>query len=106
MSIAASCTRPALAKLIYNRAHLYELMTEFNDLNQALSADSTSRTYYQAYRIFIGLAEAFAVKAIAEGDSVALNRLNRTYQEYIAITELRLKGYDLIADRLERELQF
>jgi len=99
------CEDPKLSQLNDNRAQLFELMSDFNSLNQAVSADKTTQAYYQAYRIFIALAESFAVQAMARGDLEVLSRLNETYRQYIEITQLRLKGYDLIANRLERELR-
>jgi hypothetical protein len=104
-NIPFDCAQSGLSRLHDNRAQLYQLMNDFNDLNRAVSADKTAQAYYEAARIFIGLAESFAVKAMARGDLTALERLNRTYRQYIEITELRIKGYDLIANRLERELR-
>jgi hypothetical protein len=104
-SIPVNCEHPELTRLNSNRAQLYELMSDFNSLNRGISANKSAQAYYEAYRIFIGLAESFAVRAMARGDLTALDRLNETYRQYIEITELRLKGYDLIADRLERELR-
>ena len=103
-SLPLDCNHPELNRLNNNRAQLYELMSDYNNLNQAVSADSSTQAYYEAYRILIGLAESFAERALAQGDLEVLVRLNETYRQYIEITELRLKGYDLIANRLEREL--
>jgi hypothetical protein len=99
------CNHPELIRLNSNRSQLFELMDDFNSLNRAVSADKSAQAYYEAYRIFIGLAESFAIQAMARGDMEVLTRLNETYRQFIEITELRLKGYDLIANRLERELR-
>ena len=104
-NIPFDCEHPELARLNDNRAQLYELMSDFNNLNRAVSADKSAQAYYEAYRILIGLAESFVMQAMARGDLDALTRLNDTYRQYIEITELRLKGYDLLANRLERELR-
>jgi hypothetical protein len=105
LAIAESCERPQIASLFRKRAYLRELMDEYDSFNSLLTADRSNRAYFEAYRILIGLAEAFAVEALAKGDTATLTRLSRTYDHYIEIAELRLKGYDLIANRMERELR-
>ena len=104
-AILLHCAHPGLTRLHHNRTQLIELMHDFNSLNRAVSADKSAQANYEAYRIFIALAESFAVQAMAAGDLTALDRLNETYRRYIELTELRLKGYDLIANRLERGLR-
>jgi hypothetical protein len=104
-NVPLDCNHPELIRLNSNRSQLFELMDDFNSLNRAVSADKSAQAYYEAYRIFIGLAESFAIQAMARGDMEVLTRLNETYRQFIEITELRLKGYDLIANRLERELR-
>ena len=42
---------------------------------------------------------------MARGDLSVLTRLNETFQQSIEITQLRLKGYELIANRLEQKLR-
>ncbi|MEN8168192.1 MAG: hypothetical protein ABFR65_12050 [Pseudomonadota bacterium] len=104
-TMAERCELPELIKLYANRARLHELMAEYNYLNMAVSADRASHAYYQAYRILLGLAEAFAAEAFSRGDRSAVSHLNNTYSQYIEITELRLRGYDLIANRIEQGVQ-
>jgi hypothetical protein len=103
-AIAETCKRPEVAKLYYKRAYLREILDEYDQFNAMISADQTSQANFEAYRILIGLAEAFAAEALSKGDVDVLSRLSRTYDRYIEIAELRLKGYDLIANRMERDL--
>jgi hypothetical protein len=71
--------------------------------DRPLTTDRSSQAYFEACRILIGLAKAFAAGALTRGDTATVSCLNQAYDHYIQITELRLKGYDLIANRMERE---
>lgn len=56
----------------------------------------------ETYQIYIGLIEAFA--ATLYPDPVErLNFLTQEYSRQIEIAELRLRGYDNLADRMERD---
>ncbi|MDJ0805288.1 MAG: hypothetical protein QNJ78_00495 [Gammaproteobacteria bacterium] len=104
-AIAETCEWPEIATLFYNRAYLRELILEYDRINSMISADRSHQANFEAYRILIGLVESFAAEALSRGDADTVTRLNRTYDHYIEIAELRLKGYDLIANRMERELR-
>lgn len=104
--IAASCSTEPTAALFYNRAYHIELLQRYRTAMQlqALQNRQEDAKNYHAYRIFIGLSEAFAdLSPLPEiGDSVAW--LNSVYDRAGEIAEMRVRGYDLQADRLENEL--
>ena len=104
-AIAETCERPEISRLFYKRAYMRELLDQYEQLNETISTNDESQASYETYRILIGLVEAFAGGALSGGDTRMLSRLSRTYDHYIEIAELRLKGYDLIANRMEREMQ-
>jgi hypothetical protein len=107
LSIAATCRVPEVAELFFNRAHHLRMLEKYERFERSLLhfGDRDHRAYIEAYRIHIGLAEAFASERLQRQDRVALRHLNRIYDESAEIAEMRFRGYDLIADRLERNYQ-
>jgi len=103
--IARSCREPAIAELYFNRAHHQQLLEKYDRFERSLLhyGDQDHRAYIESYRIHIGLAEAFASVNLRQRDLHTVQRLNRLYDEIGEIAEMRFKGYDLIADRLERK---
>jgi hypothetical protein len=104
--VAPTCDSAALTDLLYNRAYHAELLERYRSVMrlEGYRGQDDARDYH-AYRIFIGLSEALAqspaLQSRAEGQAAAW--LNSVYDRATEIAELRLKGYDLIADRLERQ---
>ena len=107
MEIAHSCRLPEVAELYYNRAQYQRQLEKFTRFERALYhySDRDNMAYIESYRIFIGMAEAFAEDRLASLDVAALRQLNRAYERSGEIAEMRFRGYDLIANRLERNLR-
>jgi hypothetical protein len=105
--IANSCQAPAVSELYLNRAHHRKMLMKFELFERSLVhiGDGDNRAYIESYRIHIGLAEAFAAARLALQDEEVVRRLNRVYDESTEIAEMRFRGYDLIANRLERQYQ-
>lgn len=107
LTIAQSCEVGAVADLFYNRAnHIRQVEKYFQfeaKLNKPGNRDNTA--YIEAYRIHIALAEALLSKALTPDAPLTLNRLNRIYERSGEIAELRFRGYDLLANRLEQRLR-
>ena len=103
--IANSCQAPAVSELYLNRAHHRRMLKKFEQFERSLMrlGDRDNRAYIESYRIHIGLAEAFAATRLSLLDEEVVKRLNRVYDESTEIAEMRFRGYDLIADRLERQ---
>ena len=107
LAIGRSCRDAEVAELFYNRAHHRQLLEKYQRFERSLIhyGDREHRAYIESYRIHIGLAEAFSQSAQALDSKLTLQRLNRIYEESGEIAEMRFRGYDLIADRLERKLR-
>ena len=106
--IARSCTIPEVAELYFNRAQHQRLLSKYFRFENSLLhlGDRDNQAYVEAYRIYIALAEAFSIQGLTtEKRHQTLARLNRIYEQSGEIAELRFKGYDLIADRLEQKYQ-
>ncbi|MEW8351869.1 MAG: hypothetical protein AB2687_26490, partial [Candidatus Thiodiazotropha taylori] len=59
-------------------------------------------SYIESYRIHIAMIEAFSSHdLLTDKRNRTLETLNRIYEQSHEIAELRFRGYDLIADRLE-----
>ncbi|MCU7810712.1 MAG: hypothetical protein KZQ77_05680 [Candidatus Thiodiazotropha sp. (ex Notomyrtea botanica)] len=107
LSISSSCKVPAVSDLYYNRANHQRLLQKYRQFERSLihTGNRDYRSYIDAYRIYIGLAEAFTQQKLSPDETAVLERLNRIYEESGEIAEMRFKGYDLIADRLERKFR-
>jgi len=106
-AIARSCREEAVADLFYNRAQHRQLLEKYQRFENSLIhyGDRDHRAYIESYRIYIGLAEAFSLRPFTQNEKLTLARLNRAYEQSFEIAEMRFRGYDLIADRLERKLK-
>lgn len=103
-AIAASCRSPAIAQLFYNRAYHKDLVKEGETLSLMVSLFSPDVTrHFEAYRLYIALIEAFAPLWYADPQTrVAF--LNREYDRRGEVAELRLHGYDRLADLKEKRI--
>jgi hypothetical protein len=105
-AIAASCATPEIARLFNNRARHRELLSELRimaGVERAGPDDGTARL--EAYRIFIALAEALAWRGPPQpADEATIRHLNAAYERATEVAELRLRGYDRVADHRERLL--
>ncbi|MBT2969944.1 MAG: hypothetical protein B6D72_06700 [gamma proteobacterium symbiont of Ctena orbiculata] len=107
LSIAQSCQVIEVADLFFNRANHIRRVEKYIDFEQSLHnlRAGENIAYIDSYRIHIGLAEALFNKGLVPHARQTLSRLNRIYERSAEIAELRFRGYDLIADRLERRLR-
>jgi hypothetical protein len=105
LTIAQSCRVPEVSELYLNRAYYLHILETYERFERSLLhyGEQGHRAYIEAYRIHIGLAEAFACDLLRQPDRSVLQRLNRVYDESSEIAEMRFRGYDLIANRLERK---
>ena len=103
--IAATCTSEPLSTLYSYRAEHREMVEESELFASMLSYSRTGDTHgAESYRIYIGLIESFAPLYYPEpAERIAF--LTSEYERVSEIAELRLMGYDNLADRLERELR-
>ena len=102
--IAATCDNDRLARLYYNRAYHQELLKEgvlFSRL--VIQSDGTLQYHMDAYRLYIAMIEIFAQSQYPDL-LVRAEILNNVYESRSEVIELRLQGYDRIADTLEKKL--
>ena len=105
LSIAHSCEVPEVANLFYNRANFLLQLRKYIQFEQSLHnlSGGKSIAYIDSYRIHIGLAEALLSRSLNLDASQNIRDLNSIYERSGEIAELRFRGYDLLADRLERQ---
>lgn len=104
--MAEHCQHLDDAALLSNRAYHQELLADYRsmlDLRTYSAAREDTKNYH-AYRIFIGLSEAFARSKHQDPDGMSITWLNSIYERAGEIAELRIRGYDRQAERLERRL--
>ena len=101
-TIAASCKSTPIANLFYNRAYHYDLVSEATALAELIVySDSSNAVRLASNRLYVALLEQMAPIWYPDwSERVAF--LNREYDRRDEIARLRLRGYDHIADRLER----
>ncbi|MGD8911512.1 MAG: hypothetical protein PVI97_07580 [Candidatus Thiodiazotropha sp.] len=105
ISIAQSCKITEVAELFYNRANHIRQVTKYLQFEHKLhNRNNEHIAYIESYRIHIALAEALFNKAITADSTQVLSRLNRIYEHSGEIAELRFRGYDLLANRLQQRL--
>jgi hypothetical protein len=107
LSIARSCQAPAVSELYFNRAYHQSMLQKYERFERSLRhfGDRDHRAYIESYRIHIGLAEAFAHQYLRQRDAKVIQRLNRIYEQSGEIAEMRFRGYDQMADWLEKRRQ-
>jgi hypothetical protein len=108
LEIARSCTSPVVAELYFNRAQHLRLLNKYSLFEQSLLHYGAryNQAYIESYRIYIALAEAFFSQNLnMDKQQQTVARLNRIYELSSEIAELRFRGYDLLADRLEQKYQ-
>ena len=103
-SIAKSCKTVPIANLYYNRAYHADLVTEATTLARLIAySDNSSNVHFEAYRLYMALLEQMAAIWYPDSaDRVAF--LNREYDQRVEIAGLRLRGYDHVAEHLERTI--
>jgi hypothetical protein len=104
LAIAQSCESPQVADLYFHRSQHIRLLKKFADFERGLLhfSERDDNSYVESYRMHIALVEVFSSQdLLTDKRDQTLNKLNRIYEQSQEIAELRFKGYDLIADRLE-----
>lgn len=105
-AIAATCQSGRISQLYYNRAYHVDLLKEGETLSQIDALYSRNLTHYiEAYRFYIALIEAFAPSWYPNAEARAAF-LNQEYDHRGEVAELRLHGYDRIADLKEKQISF
>lgn len=102
-AIAASCRSGAIANLYYHRAYHADLLVEGETLAGLITyAKRDSAHHFDAYRSYVVMIEALAPIWYPDRLERAVF-LNAEYERCAEVAELRLHGYDMVADRLERQ---
>ncbi|ODC01458.1 hypothetical protein A3197_02990 [Candidatus Thiodiazotropha endoloripes] len=104
LTIANSCKSTQVAELYYHRAQHINLLRKFKEFERGLLqyGEKDDDSYIESYRIHIAIIEAFSSHdLLTDKRDQTLVTLNRIYEQAHEIAELRFRGYDLIADRLE-----
>ena len=100
-AIAASCQSGPVARLYYHRARHADLVAEERTLARLIAySPPASRYHFAAYEVYIALIEALAPVWYAD-PAARVEFLNAEYDHRGEVAELRLHGYDTLADRLE-----
>lgn len=101
-SIALACESEAVKQLFYNRAHHQELINESHQYSRLIPySNRSSGQHLYSYRFYIAMIEAMAPVWYPDAEA-RIRFLNTEYEYYNEIVELRLQGYDNLADQLER----
>ncbi len=105
-AIAATCQSAPISQLYYNRAYHVDLLKEGETMSQIDAWYSRDLTrYIEAYRFYIALIEAFAPGWYTDAEARAAF-LNQEYDRRGEVAELRLHGYDRLADVKEKQISF
>lgn len=101
--IAESCQAKPIANLYYNRAYHVDLVAEGRGLAGLITySPANGRAHFDAYRLYMAMLEELA-PAWYPDPAERIAFLNSEYDRRGEIARLRLRGYDHLADRLERE---
>ena len=101
--MAAACDNPAISALYYNRAAHLELLAEAHVMSGLIAfRPSSSNSSLLSYRIYIAMIEALAPVWFPRVEE-RIAFLNAEYERRSEIARLRLRGYDPLANRLERQ---
>ena len=104
-SIAASCNAPNVARLFYNKAYHKDLLAEGKILARIDTINNQSGYQITAYRLYIALVEELAPVYYPDINQ-RIDFLNQVYERRGEVVELRIRGYDKLADALEKKLMF
>jgi len=100
-NLAQNCDNPALADLYYKRAYHLDLLARNSDSDSGLIVFGGQRSSLAEYRLYMAMLEAMAPSRLPDSEQ-RINFLRREYEHRVEIEELRLRGFDRLADRLER----
>lgn len=104
-AIAQSCHSDTISQLYFNRAYHMDLLQEGEALSQLIATSSGNITHHiESYRLYIALIESFAPSWYGDDMQGRITFLNREYDRRGEVTELRIRGYDRLADLKEKQL--
>jgi hypothetical protein len=100
-AIAGTCDDKSVARLFYNRAYHKDLLSEGRALSGIITSNAEPDGYHvTSYRLYIALVEELSFQWFPEPNArVAF--LNKVYERRGEVIELRLHGYDRLADALD-----
>jgi len=101
-ALARSCEGTKLADLYYRRAYHMELLARNSPRVGSLIVYGGRRSSLEDYRLYIALLEDMAPIWFPDPDQ-RIEFLRGEYDHRGDIIELRLRGLDRLADRLEKE---
>lgn len=102
-AVAGDCDDPALRSLFRRRARHQQIVSSFRILSRLhMGPQARYGTDPDAVRMHMALVEALAPNWFPER-AERVRFLNAQYEHRIRVADLRLKGHDLAAARLERE---
>jgi hypothetical protein len=100
--IAAGCLAEDIAALYYNRAYFKDLQASLASMaklsGKGMMEGGLSPDAFQTYFFLVELIARDRIPDPLE----RARHLNRGYDQALEVAEMRLKGYDLSANRLER----
>jgi len=101
--IADTCLSVEVSRLYYLRAYHADLLTEGRVLAGLIPYERRgSGVDFDSYKIYMALIETMT-PAWFPANQDRLDFLNKEYARRMEIAELRLHGYDHLADRLEQD---
>lgn len=100
--LAQSCTDKPLADLYYKRAYHLEFLERSTNREEMVIVYGSQRSWLSSYRMYIALIEALSEHWFSNPQA-RIEFLRDEYERRGEIAELRLRGMDRLADRLERE---
>jgi hypothetical protein len=105
-AIAGTCDNKDVAKLFYNRAYHKDLLNEGKVLSGLITRNTDSTTHHiTSYRLYIALVEELALQRYTNAKD-RVRFLNRVYEHRGEVIELRLHGYNKLADALDEKFRF
>lgn len=101
-ALAEHCDSPKLADLYYKRAYHLELLERNYASQEGIYRYHGGYPPISEYRLYIAMLESLAPVWFPE-IKARVDFLRREYDHRGEVVELRLRGFDRIADRLERK---
>lgn len=101
-ALARDCDVAALADLYYRRAYHLEFLQRGAQYESMVILYGGQRPWLPNYRLYIALIEAMAPQWFTDAGA-RIDFLRGEYERKGEIAELRLRGMDHMADRLERD---
>lgn len=101
--IAASCEQQAVSDLFYHRAYYADLITEAEYMSRLIPYTGERDDLAETYFMYMALVEEFAKVWYPDSEERVLFLISE-YQRQNELVELRLHGFDHLADRLQQQM--